>query len=241
MKLFYYFLDCISGSGLSNSRVFVCETFPATMNVNDNLVSSALDMHTCGSQIFEFLTIKDTVIAAAVSKDWQTLSRIEVERRSEKWVQQTSRAWGCKRHLDDDEIGIDLSADELPDEKHALDTLDEYWRDNFGCPSDLLRSVAEWSGGWPRFLHTRECGSAYGQPEFEVGKEIKFTTLGSDGPMALLYDMRCDGRHVWSGVQPINRSELGQGITANGESCVSTYPISTKVLGDKADSSIISQ
>ena len=198
-------------------------------------------MEICGSLVLEFFSVKDTALLAAISKDWQQLSHAEIKRRSEKWVQETSRAWEWRNRAEFDELQMEVSADEVADEKRALDGLDNFWKDHFERPSDMLREVARWNGGWPRFLHSREQG-AKPQPEFERGRRIEFTTLGPDPyphrPFALLYDIRCDGRHKWSGFQPFNEDDLGQ-VGIEGMSCVNTWPISTNTLGDKADSSII--
>lgn len=123
---------------------------------------SAMDI--CGSHLFEFLPIKSTVIAGMVSKDWQELSRGEVGRRSSEWVQNTSMAWvGRDTSRGFGQPGMEVSADDVPDDTDVMSCLDQYWRDNFDCPSDLLKAIATWNGGWPQFLHSRERGQSLSQ------------------------------------------------------------------------------
>ena len=184
-------------------------------------------MDACGNAVFCCFTVKETVLAAECCKDWRKYSQEEIKDRADKWLDRNIESLGMEGsekepfHQDGD-----VSADELPDNREALRCLEKVWQDQFDSPSHLLKTIAaDWCGGWPRFLHARET-SAKPQPRIERGKHVEFTTLGTEAvttvPIALIFDIHCDGRSKWCGVHPLHSFEVTASSYTGGTTMMTT-------------------
>ncbi|GFH55365.1 predicted protein [Chaetoceros tenuissimus] len=174
----------------------------------------------------KYLTVKEICILRHISKSHSFLkwSKIELERRYHSWLTTCSRAWSPPSHSL-------VSADDLP--------LDEEMKRQ-------LRDIAiNMSGGLELFLHNRETGAPKQPNLFEFGKDVHYITLGneySSVPFVAMFDIYCNGKHVWNGVKPILASDLGNicypGDDDDDENYIDATiiePFSSNSLGDETD------
>lgn len=176
----------------------------------------------------KYLTVKELCVLQCISKNDSFLkwSKTEIERRYHSWLTTCSRAWSPPSH------SLKISADDLP--------LDEEMERQ-------LRDIAtNMSGGLALFLHNRETGASKQPNLFAYGKDVRYITLGneySSVPFVAMFDIYCNGKHVWNGVRPILNSDLGN-ICYPGDDNLydGSYidatiiePFSSNSLGDETD------
>ncbi|GFH50092.1 predicted protein [Chaetoceros tenuissimus] len=167
---------------------------------NTDLCTSIHDvLESQQGDFLKYLTVKEVCILQHISKthSFCKWSKIEIDRRYQNWLKTCSKAWGVGIPVVTSGFGH-KSVDDIPLLESTIRTLE-----------NIAKNM---SGGLEIFLHNRESG-APPQPElFAYGKNVRYTTLGDEYesiPIVAMFDIYCDGKHMWNGVRPIVNEEIG--------------------------------
>lgn len=186
-----------------------------------------------------YLNCRDLAKASKISRNFHFWVQRETSRKALEFKERSSLAWEVvkgKRVYSADEV-VKNNIDRTMKCATSLRGNDERWG-SIPTHMDAIEKVVGWCGGWLQFLHARENG-AKSQPRSPTDRNK--TTLGihqeRGGVLpqaAVIFDLRCNGEWIWSGIRPISKGYLDRS-TSKKDGLLRIYPFSENTRGEVTD------
>mmetsp|Transcript_28691 Transcript_28691/g.83112 ORF Transcript_28691/g.83112 Transcript_28691/m.83112 type:complete len:802 (+) Transcript_28691:336-2741(+) len=210
------------------------------------IVTSLIDPFQAGrgsENILLYLNCRDLAKASQISKNFQFWVQREISEKVLDYKRKTSLAWEVVK----EEKWVHSADDCVKTKDFALtmkcassiEGTDEKWG-SIPTHMDVIEKLAGWCGGWLQFLYAREHG-ARPQPRSPtdrnktiLGVHVKKRGGGALPQAAVIFDIRRNGKWVWSGIRPISKEYLDRG-TDKTDGLLRIYPFSEKTVGKSTD------
>ena len=187
-----------------------------------------------------YLSCNDLANAAKVSKNFQFWVQRETSYKALEFKGNSSLAWEVvnkKNRVYAADYVVKENIDLTMKCATSLRGDDEKWR-SVPTHMDAIEKVVDWCGGWLQFLHARENGA---KPQPRSPTDLKKTTLGihqgRGGVLpqaAVVFDLHCDGKWIWSGIRPISKDYIDRS-TDKKDGLLRIYPFSENTRGETTD------
>ena len=187
-----------------------------------------------------YLTCGDLAKAAKISKNFNFWVQRETSYKALKFKGGSSLAWEVVDKRNRVHSADDFLKDDIDRTMKCATSLrgdDEIWG-SVPTHMDAIEKVVDWCGGWLQFLHARENGA---KPQPRSPTDLNKTTLGVHKgrggilpQAAVIFDLHCDGKWIWSGIRPISKDYLDRS-TGKKDGLLRIYPFSENTRGEVTD------